>query len=887
VADQFDRLKSTLADRYTIERELGSGGMATVYLAEDLRHHRKVALKVLRPELAAILGADRFLKEIEVTANLQHPHILPLFDSGAADSFLYYVMPFVEGESLRDLLQRDRQLATDDAVRIATTVAQALDYAHRAGVIHRDIKPENILLQDGEPVIADFGIALAVTQAGGARLTETGLSLGTPAYMSPEQATGDRNLDGRTDIYSLASVTYEMLAGDPPFAGNNVQAVIAKAISEEPTGITNIRPSVPRAVDTTLRKALAKVPADRYATAADFAKALVSEAPPSVAAGGKRRGWVLAGLAATAVVIVLSALKMMGSRDAEPTLVELTTRQVTDYLGREYAPSWSPDGSMMTFGYTAEGHMDVYVMATSGGNPIRLTDHPGDDVTPRWSPTGDYIAFIGNRNGLRVYIVPPTGGQVREVADTRAGLLDDPFVWLRGLGSEAWSPDGTRLLFPRRDSTGSISTWRVDVNTGETERVTSAPAGGMDLGASWTPDGRSILFDRGTWARTDLWRLAADGNGSPTRLTDDGAFDFNPSQMPDGNIAFISNRSGGGTLNVWQLNPRTGDVQPLTSGLTAVYALAAGPTGEIAYGEAGHITDLYWSNGSDDVEAHVNLTRTTTDDYGARVSPDGTKIVYQSGPLGGLDTDIWVYDRTVGQAGRLMQTGSLDNMPDWLPNGDVVFSSTSAETGQQSLRVVTPGEVERRPFATGVSVADCDIPFCRRGPNVSPDGEAVGFLADGPLGLTLWTAKPDGTDPRATALPPVRAFDWYGDSKRVVYTRRSPETGLELRAAHLETGEDILLLATPVVEPEVRPDGAAVAVLRGDSHYNMNVFLLRLAPPADEMRLPRPIGTPEPLVDGKGVWHVHNFGWDPTGNGFVYTRDEDDGDIWVLERAAR
>ncbi len=887
MADTFDRLKTALADRYAIQEELGAGGMATVYLAEDLKHHRKVAVKVLRPELAAILGAERFLKEIEVTANLQHPHILPLFDSGEADSFLYYVMPYVEGESLRDKLNRERQLSVEHSIEIAEHVATALDYAHRTGVIHRDIKPENILLQDGQPVIADFGIALAVTQAGGDRLTETGFSLGTPAYMSPEQATGDRDLDGRTDIYSLASVTYEMLSGDPPFAGKNVQAVIAKVLSEEPTGITNIRPSVPNAVDTALRKALAKVPADRYSTATDFAKALVSEAPPAVASGRKRRGWMLVGLAGTAVAIVLSALKMMGSRGPEPTALELTTRQVTNYLGREYAPSWSPDGSMMTFGYTAEGHMDVYVMATSGGNPIRLTDHPGDDVTPRWSPKGDYIAFIGNRNGLRVYIVPPTGGQEREVADTRAGLLDDPLVWFRGLGAEAWSPDGTQLLFPRRDSSGSVSVWRVDVNTRETERLTRAPAGEFDLGASWTRDGRSILFDRGGIGRSDLWLLAADGNGSPTRLTDDGVYDFNPSQMPDGNIAFISNRSGSGALNVWQLNPRTGDVQSLTRGLTAVYAMAAGPTGEIAYSEAGHVTDLYWSDGSGDVDAHVNLTRTTTDDYGARISRDGTKIVYQSGPLGALDMDIWVYDRTVGQADRLMQSGSLDNMPEWLPNDDVVFSSTSAEAGQQSLWVITPGEAERRPFAAGTPVAGCSIPFCRRGPNVSPDGKAVGFLTEGPAGLTLWTAKPDGSDPRATALPAVRTFDWYGDSKRVVYTRRSPEGHLELRAAHLETGEDILLLATPVVEPEVRPDGAAVAFLRGDSHYNMNVFLLRLAPPEDQMGLPRPIGTPEPFVDGKGVWHVHNFAWNPTGKGFVYTRDEDDGDIFVIERVAR
>ncbi len=202
--DLLDRLKTALADRYAVQEEIGAGGMVTVYLAEDLKHHRKVAVKVLRPELAAILGAERFLKEIETTANLQHPHILPLFDSGEADSFLYYVMPYVAGESLRDKLKREKQLGVDETVEIAKGVAAALDYAHRQGVIHRDIKPENILIHDGQPVVADFGIALAVSQAGGTRITETGLSLGTPHYMSPEQATADRELDARSDVYSLA-----------------------------------------------------------------------------------------------------------------------------------------------------------------------------------------------------------------------------------------------------------------------------------------------------------------------------------------------------------------------------------------------------------------------------------------------------------------------------------------------------------------------------------------------------------------------------------------------------------------------------------------------------------------------------------------------------------
>jgi serine/threonine-protein kinase len=234
VTDIRNRLKTALADRYTVEREIGAGGMATVYLAEDVKHHRKVAVKVLRPELAAILGAERFLKEIEVTANLQHPHILPLHDSGQVDGFLFYVMPLVESGSLRERLNRETQLPVDEAIEIAKAVASALDYAHRKGVIHRDIKPENILLHDGQPVVADFGIALAVSAAGGTRLTETGLSLGTPQYMSPEQAAADRELDARSDIYSPGCVTYEMLVGEPPFTGPSAQAIIAKVLTEQP-----------------------------------------------------------------------------------------------------------------------------------------------------------------------------------------------------------------------------------------------------------------------------------------------------------------------------------------------------------------------------------------------------------------------------------------------------------------------------------------------------------------------------------------------------------------------------------------------------------------------------------------------------------------------------
>jgi serine/threonine protein kinase len=294
VTDRLASLISALADRYRIESGadgnpslLGEGGMATVYLAMDLRHRRKVAIKVLRPELAAIIGAERFLAEIKVTASLQHSHILPLFDSGEIEGQLFYVMPYVAGESLRSRLAREHQLPLREAIRIVQEVAGALDYAHRQGVVHRDIKPENILLQDGTALVADFGIALAVSNAGGARLTQTGLSLGTPGYMSPEQAAGERTMDARSDVYALGAVSYEMLTGQPPFVAPTTQTLIAKLMTEDPLPPSRLRKSVPPQVDAAILGALEKLPADRPSTAGAFAAALTAESaalPPRAGA---------------------------------------------------------------------------------------------------------------------------------------------------------------------------------------------------------------------------------------------------------------------------------------------------------------------------------------------------------------------------------------------------------------------------------------------------------------------------------------------------------------------------------------------------------------------------------------------------------------------------
>jgi serine/threonine protein kinase/tetratricopeptide (TPR) repeat protein len=325
-SDRYISLAEALAGRYTLERELGRGGMATVYLARDLRHQRVVAIKLLRPELAHMLGPERFLREIEITARLQHPHILPVFDSGAAtpdaaeaDQCLWYAMPFIAGESLRDRLNRERQLPVDEAVRIAGEVARALSCAHGQGVIHRDIKPENILLSDGHAIVADFGIARALDATVGGRLTETGLALGTPTYMSPEQAAGEANLDGRSDIYALGCVLYEMLAGQPPFTGSTAQSILARHAVDPVPSLRTVRATVTPALESVIRRALSKVPADRFASAEEFAAALSSG---RIFAGARRRPSRLfvAGAATVASGLALLAIiRSSGSGGSTPS----------------------------------------------------------------------------------------------------------------------------------------------------------------------------------------------------------------------------------------------------------------------------------------------------------------------------------------------------------------------------------------------------------------------------------------------------------------------------------------------------------------------------------------------------------------------------------------
>ncbi len=489
------RLQSALADRYRLDREVGAGGMATVYLAEDVRHDRRVALKVLRPELAAVIGAERFLAEIKLTANLQHPHILPLFDSGEADGYLFYVMPFIKGETLRDRLNREKQLPVADAVRITTEVASALDYAHRNGVIHRDIKPENILLHDGQALVADFGIALAASKAGGARMTETGMSLGTPHYMSPEQAMGEREITARSDVYALGAVLYEMLTGDPPFTGSTAQAVVARVVTESPRPLHPQRHTIPPNVEAAVLTALEKLPADRLATAAEFAEALRDKSyastvsMPAAEAGAparsavRRRPSPLVLVLGAALFVVTAALLWSLLRPAPAPL--LSQFSLALKASQSLQPPNGSGGARIAL--SRDGRAMAYIGPAEGGSRLWLRRIDQLDATPIagtenasnpfFSPDGNRVGFIKNGNEVRI-----------------ASLAGAPTVTLTDKANSSsgdWGDDG--FVYFEVDS----GVARIRSTGGEIEPVYTIQPKAKEVATEWVhvlPGAKGILF---------------------------------------------------------------------------------------------------------------------------------------------------------------------------------------------------------------------------------------------------------------------------------------------------------------------------------------------------------------------------------------------------------
>jgi serine/threonine-protein kinase len=683
-------LVESLQDRYRVERELGRGGMATVWLAQDLRHDRKVALKVLRPELSAVIGAERFLAEIRVTANLQHPHILPLFDSGRADGSLYYVMPYVQGESLRDRLTREKQLPIADAVRIATEVAAALDYAHRHGVIHRDIKPENILLHDGTALVADFGIALAVSQAGGARMTETGMSLGTPHYMSPEQAMGEREITARSDVYALGAVTYEMLTGDPPFVGSTAQAILAKVLTEKPPPIRRQRERVAESLEDAVLTALEKLPADRFASAAQFSEALASPATsgavsrnyasrpgaPRVAASrgiGPQVAWAMAGTAA-----ILAAVTAWRTRTSVLPPVPHPVVRFTIQLPQAIEPvtaygstiAFSPDGSHLAYVGRDESRQRLYLRRMDSPEPTPI---PGTENArqPFFSADG---AWLGFDLGFQLARVSVSGGPVIPICSTSEGIrgatwsVRDTITFASDSGlMEVPARGGTPRLVARPDS-------------GEVFRFPEA-----------MPGGEVVLF--GVRGRKPVEVAAfVRSTGQIRRIGQPGGY---PRWVDAGYLVVTS---ASGIISAVPFDPDrlevTGSPIPIADQAPA-YAdgnlnLAISRTGDVAY-------QAFPFEGQS--LALVDRTGVVRDSAGAsgrryapKLSPDGRRIaVVQLETVDGARRDVWLSDLVQGTNTRLT-FDSTGGWPLWSADGRSV-----AYTRWPNGSGTTPGMIAIAP----------------------------------------------------------------------------------------------------------------------------------------------------------------------------------------------
>ena len=651
---RFLALRAAFADRYTLERELGTGGMATVYLVHDIKHDRQVALKVLHPELAAVIGAGRFLQEIKTTANLQHPHILGLIDSGETEHQLWYVMPFVEGESLRSRIIREKQLPVSDAVRLASEVASALDYAHRHGVIHRDIKPENILLHDGRVLVADFGIALAASKAGGSRMTETGMSLGTPQYMSPEQAMGEREITGRSDVFSLGCVLYEMLVGEPPFTGPTAQSIAAKVMTSEPALLTTQRKSIPQSVEAAVLRALEKLPADRFGSAADFAAAMESASSvvtaPNMNAAGRRRSLTRLWLPWTFALGALGFIAIDWLR--QPPTPPPSPVQRFDIVLPENA-SWvdeagsgmalSPDGTMLAFiGQDSSAQRWVYLRAMDQLDPVAI---PGSESggNPFFSPDGRWVGFIASG----IVKAPVAGGRPERLCDGSGGGGYFNETWLES--NAVVFADGTPPGLMQCSVLGEVTTLLASDST----ESFNFPHG--------LPGDQGLLFSirRGSAERLAVLDLrtksvkSLDIHGSDPRYVATGHLVY---LSPDGLVRAV--RFDMQTLTT------SGEPVIIAEGvrvnILGKAMIAVSRTGTIVAAGAAvarRSLELVDRNGRAE-----RLYPRLGEFLDPRFSPDGRRIATS------LGADIWLLDRTQGALTRLSFDGSASR-PAWSHDG--------------------------------------------------------------------------------------------------------------------------------------------------------------------------------------------------------------------------
>ena len=856
-----DRLSTALDGRYTIVREIGAGGMATVFLAEDVRHRRKVAIKVLHPELTAVLGPERFLNEIELTANLQHPHILPLFDSGAADTLLFYVMPFVEGETLRQKLRREQQLPIAEAVRIATDVADALEYAHKHGVVHRDIKPENVLLHEGRPLVADFGIALAVQQAGGERMTQTGMSLGTPQYMAPEQAMGDKGVDFRADIYALGAVTYEMLTGEPPFTGPNAQAIVAKILTTDPSSLIGKRRSVPAHVEDAVLTALEKMPADRFGSAAEFAASLraqnaslpTTRARRASAAPSSDRAvpWRLIALGVGVVAALASGLgfaaaRMMAGDDTPPVVTRFVVTTPEDHrlAGSGFTVvALSPDGSTLVYAGQSTRGVQLYrrKLDELEATPIAGTEGA---IAVLFSPDGRWLAYPTGA-GLRK--VPVGGGAAVNIATNSLGpqagvWLDNESMVLTALGGGIHALDGdgkSRLIAAPDTSKGEASLIVTDALEGGSAVLVVAASGGAVAGRPYIVDVESgerrlvldqavntIGYDNGhvVWADQEGNLSAAKfdpdkGMAGPpvtlaqrVRVSVGGASQFALSR--NGSLVYVPQRP-----LALMIVDRQGVAVAAADIQRQFHSPRVSPDGA-------HIAVDFTQQGSRDVWSldvrERTLTRLTFDNDGHDPvwDPTGRRVAYATSRNGVIGMFLRNADGS-GGADSLYVGTSSQTVGAFFPEGQRALSIVTGVAGSFDLAVTPLSGDRKEQILLGTD-------FNEYYPAVSPDGKWLAYVSDesgqnevyvrpltGGGGKTLVSLS-GGTEPvwsrRGDELF-YRGYGVQGTPLVAVSAQTSPAFRVTARRELFDVSD--YEPATPHANYDVGPDGKFVMVHQG------------------------------------------------------------------------
>jgi serine/threonine protein kinase/Tol biopolymer transport system component len=848
----MERLNAALEGRYRIERELGEGGMATVFLAQDLKHERKVALKVLRPELAAVLGADRFVQEIKTTASLQHPHILPLFDSGQAvvppvrdaekgpggEAFLFYVMPFIPGETLRDKLDRETQLSIDEAVKITTEVADALDYAHRQGVIHRDIKPENILLHDGRPIVADFGIALAVSAAAGGRMTETGLSLGTPHYMSPEQATAEKDITARSDVYSLASVLYEMLAGQPPHLGGSAQQIIMKIVTDTARPVAELRKSVPDNVAAALAKALEKLPADRFATAAELTAALHNPAFATTA-----RGPAAAPLAARS--FRLSPISMT----LAATTILATALAAFGWSGRS-----DPTAPPRSRFYHATD--STHVLSALCCGPLHAVSRDGRRFAYTGATLGRTLIFVRDLDDLTAHAVPGTQGGTNLF----------------------FSPDGEWLGFV--DQQGTL----YKASLGGGTPIPIVDLGGPPYGATWT-DRNTIVY--ASDASPGLWSVSADG-GTPVLLARPdsaaGQMEFRtPTTLPGSDALLVTIWMTSQRIEdarVGLLDPGSPDsVLVVTRGIhpqvtASGYLTVALPGGSVA----AQAFDVRSGTVSGPLVYLADGVYTST--YGAwsdyAISWSGT-LLYR---VGGFDPHMALV-RSDG-SDRDLEVDLADvrhfDAPRFAPGGRRLGLAASMADGHRVhvmdlehgtvLRVTLDGDTEHFDWTDdgdSVVVVRDYAELVVQPANRSGEGRVLisrDDLAEGPAG----PVRPLG---RVSVAGPWLAFERSGGA-----------TGSDILVAHRDSGATVRPYATTAFRefaPAIAPGGRGLAYVSDETGRD-EIYVSAFPTPSARQTVSREGGT-EPVwaPDGRTLYFRNRTG------GLVAARVRIDGTALVVD----